>query len=123
MNNIFLTAFNSMNYFFLREVFNKQICNKINSNEMEVKNIVDNMFNVVLSELDVFLTEISKEDLTEEMIEIIATELDEGDYMSNHSFNEVEIMFKESINKILGYDNDKLFNEYINIARNVYQKN
>ena len=98
-----------MNYFFLREVFNKQISS-------------DNVSNIVLSELDVLLREISKEDLTEEMIEIISTELDEGDYMSDYSFEEVETMFKEAINRVLGCDNDKLFAKYINIAKKIYQK-
>lgn len=126
MDKISKQALNSMNYFFLREVFQKNEVSKRMSEEIENSRALgeksDNIYKRLILEIEAFLRLISKEELSADMIEIFSSELEEGDYMADLSFDEVKEMFANAIKEILGYQDEVLLSKYINIANTVYDR-
>lgn len=126
MNKILAQSVNSMNYFFLREVFQKNKNSKEMSDELESSRILgdtrDNLYLRVIEELSVFLKEISDNELSEEIIGVLSTELEEGGYMEGLSFDTVKELFNDSIENILGYQDEVLLDKYLSIASRIYNK-
>lgn len=126
MNKIAKQTVNSMNYFFLREVFQKNKLDKEISNKIETSRILeetsDSLYLRVLEEISTFLRFVSEEDLSQDMIDIISLELEEGNYMNDLSFDIVREMFEKTIQYILGYEDKILLDKYISIADDVYKR-
>lgn len=126
MNKILIQSLNSMNYFFLREVFQKNKVSKEMSDQIESSRIFgevsDNLYLRVIDEIEVFLKEISANELTEEIISVLSTELEEGGYIEGLSFDTIKELFNNAIESILGYEDEVLLDKYLSIARRIYNK-
>lgn len=98
-------SLNTMNYLFLREVFNK-------NQDSDIRDIV-------LQELSLFLKALSKEEWTKEFKEITKTELSEGDYLEELNANEAERLINKAIKDICYEEDPKLLSKYIEIVEEI----
>jgi hypothetical protein len=104
MNKLLKNAVYSMNYLFLKEAFSFSEQDK----ETRVNRYLSN-------ELAVFLTNLSNS-WNEELEEIISLELTEGSILNDFSIEDIEGRLKDSINYILGYEDDALLKNYMRLV-------
>lgn len=124
MNKLEAFAISSINYFFLKETFAKN--NKV---KKCVETNYDgcfsgkgyNLYEAHIEEIGLFLNELPNyyDGLIED---IIMSELDEGSHIEDLSMYEIEDKFKKSINFILGKNDEKVLNIYLDIAKKIKSK-
>lgn len=102
-------ALSTMNYIFLREVFNK---NSDEESEIRV---------ILFEELNLFLGNLSSEEWTLEFKELVKIELDEGGYLedSNLTMDMIENLFNETIKNICYEEDLNLASKYMDIVREI----
>lgn len=103
-------ALNSMNYFFLREVFNK------NKEDIDFE---ERLRICMKEELSLFLNAISKENWSEEFTKIVKTELSEGEYLEDNDVDTIRKKFENAIKDICSEEDSYLVEKYIDIVNQI----
>lgn len=116
-NKIAQHAISSMNYFFLKEVFEE---GDAISERLKLKS--DFAYEKLISEIGFFLESIDESYIDDDIREIISIEMYEGDYLKNLSMEEISDTLSKGIEDICGYANISAARVYIKIASNVKKR-
>ena len=117
-NEVAIRAINSMNYLFLKEVFggfgenNPDIAEKIKLN-------TDLAYEGLISEISFFLESLNEESINDEIKEILQSEMDEGEYIENLSFEDAKNILSKGIEAICGCKNTDALKVYIARVSNI----
>lgn len=106
LKNMYKSALISMNYFFLKIVFDKEY-----EKESKEKGIYDS----VKCELKTLIKNIYRENLIDEITIAFKKELVSKKYILNKSNCEVKYALKKAIYNMFGFDDVELLNFYTNI--------
>ena len=118
MKELMAVSVNSMNYFFLKEVFSENNTMKEYSNDLSTSRCVVkgyDLYGAHISELSLFLEKLV-ENWNEDIENIILTEMSEGDYLDDLSMEEIEKLLRESIAYICGVENNKILERYLDVV-------
>lgn len=121
MNELMKTSINSMNYFFLKEVFAENNFMKEASREIEERHSGEKGYNAylgMLCELDLFLREIVK-NWDKEVEDIVFSEMDEGGYLEDLSIEDAREKLEEAVEYILQCEFDELIEKYMGVVKRV----